>query len=134
MSTTTRQTLTCANRGALHSAAAISGRILWILLRLPVLTVLLALEPFISAVLTVVGILGIASALILKLSGDLPRFPFWGMIAMSVGTLLLLTAYYALISLFAKQTSRRMKFRVPRCTAARLPTIDSQWLSPVAIA
>ncbi len=102
MSTTTRHTLKCANRGAFPSIAAISGRILWNFLRLPALAVLLALEPLISAALTVVGILGIAAALTLKLSGDLPGFPFWGMIAMSVGMLLLLTAYHALMALLAK--------------------------------
>jgi hypothetical protein len=101
MSTTTRHTLNCANRGALPSIAAISGWILWNLLRLPVLAVLLALEPFISAALTVVGILGIAAALILKLSGDLPGMPFWGMIAASVGMLLVLTVYRALIAILA---------------------------------
>ena len=102
MSTTTRHTLKCANRRALHPAAAVSGRILWNLLRLPVLAVFLALEPFISAALTVAGILGIAAALILKLSGDLPGMPFWGMIAMSIGTLLLLTAYHALLTILAQ--------------------------------
>lgn len=102
MSTTTRHTLICANRGALLSIAAISGRILWNLLRLPALAVLLALEPFISAALTVVGILGIAAALTLKLSGDLPGFPFLSMIAMSVGTLLLLRAYHALLTILAQ--------------------------------
>ena len=102
MSTTTRHTLICANRGALLSIAAVSGRILWNLLRLPALVVLLALAPLISAALTVVGILGIAAALILNLSGDLQRFPFCGMIAASVGMLLVLAVYHALISLSAK--------------------------------
>ena len=91
MSTMTRHTLICANRGALPSIAVITGQILWNLLRLPALAALLALEPFISAALTVVDILGIAAALILNLSGDLPGFPFWGMVAASLGMLLLLT-------------------------------------------
>ena len=42
-----------------------------------------------------------STALVIRVSGDLPTFPFWGMIAFSVGTLLLLAAYHALISLFA---------------------------------
>ena len=102
MSTTTRHKLKCANRRALTSIAAISGRILWNLFRLPVLAVLLALEPLISTALTVVGVLGIAAALILKLSGDLPGMPFWGMIAVSVGMLLLLTTYHALLTILAQ--------------------------------
>lgn len=71
--------------------------ILWQIVRLPVLAVLLVLEPFVSLVLTAFGFLGIVVALILRFTGDLPHFPFWLMIAFSVGAILLLMAYHALI-------------------------------------
>ena len=89
------------DRSGIPSAASGTLRVLWCLLRLPTLAVLLALEPFISFLLSAAGILGIAAALVIRASADLPTFPFWGMIAFSVGSLLLLAAYHALISLFA---------------------------------
>jgi hypothetical protein len=75
---------------------------LWQIVRLPVLAVLFVLEPFISLVLTAFGLLGIVVALILKFSGDLPHFPFWLMMAFSIGAILILMAYRALISLFSR--------------------------------
>jgi len=76
--------------------------ILWQVVRLPVLAVLLVLEPFASLILTAFGFLGIVLALILKFSGDLPHFPFWLMIAFSVGALLLLMVYHVLIGVFSR--------------------------------
>ncbi|MGH7107128.1 MAG: hypothetical protein ACREFT_11510 [Acetobacteraceae bacterium] len=76
--------------------------ILWQVVRLPVLAVLLILEPFVSLVLTAFGFLGIAVALILKFSGDLPHFPFWLMVAFSIGAVLLLMVYHVLIGIFSR--------------------------------
>jgi len=70
--------------------------------RLPALAVLLVLEPFVSLILTGFGFLGIAVALIFKFSGDIHHFPFWLMMAVSVGSILLLMAYHTLISLFSR--------------------------------
>jgi hypothetical protein len=76
--------------------------ILWQVVRLPVLGVLLVLEPFVSLILTAFGFLGIVVALILKFSGDVPHFPFWLMMAVSIGAILLLMAYHALIGIFSR--------------------------------
>lgn len=76
--------------------------ILWQAVRLPLLAVLLVLEPLISLVLTAFGFLGIVVAVILKFSGDLPHFPFWTMMAFSVGAILLLMVYHALIGIFSR--------------------------------
>ena len=75
--------------------------ILWQVVRLPVLAVLLVLEPLVSLMLTAFGLLGIVMALILNFSGDLPHFPFWLMMAFSVGAILLLMAYHILIRIFS---------------------------------
>jgi hypothetical protein len=75
--------------------------LIWQIVRLPVLAVLLVLEPFVNLVLTAFGFLGIVVALILEVSGDLPHFPFWLMMAFSVGAILLLMAYHALIGIFS---------------------------------
>ena len=76
-------------------------RVLWTLIRLPAVTVLLALEPLVSLVLVGIFVLGTGTAVILRLSGDLAKLPFWGMVAFSLGTILALTAYRALIELLS---------------------------------
>ena len=76
--------------------------VLWQVVRLPVLAVLLVLEPFVNLVLTAFGFLGIVIALILKFSGDLPHFPFWMMMAFSTCAILLLMAYHALIGILSQ--------------------------------
>ena len=75
--------------------------VLWQVVRLPVLAVLLVLEPFVSLILTAFGFLGIVIALILKFSGDLPHFPFWTVMAFSIGAVLLLMVYHAIIGIFS---------------------------------
>jgi len=76
--------------------------LLWQTVRLPLLALLLLLEPFVSLVLTGLGMLGVLVAIILKCSGDLPHFPFWGMMACSVGCMLALMAYHALIGFLSR--------------------------------
>jgi hypothetical protein len=76
--------------------------ILWHVVRLPMLAALLLLEPFVSLTLTALGFLGIAVAMVLKLSGDLPHFPLWLMIIFSVGAILMLMAYHVLIGIFSR--------------------------------
>lgn len=98
-------TLPYDDRRELQSGRAFASSAVWILwqiVRLPVLAVLIVLEPFVSLILTGFGFLGIVVALILKFSGDLPHFPFWLMMAFSVGSILLLMAYHTLISLFSR--------------------------------
>ena len=74
---------------------------LWQVVRLPALAVLIVFEPFVNLILTAFGFLGIVVALILKFSGGLPHFPFWLMMAFSIGAILLLMAYHVLIGLFS---------------------------------
>ena len=76
-------------------------RVLWALIRLPAVTVLLALEPLVSLVLVGIFVLGTGAAVILRLSGDLPDLPFWWMLAFSFGSLLALNAYNTLIGLLS---------------------------------
>ncbi len=80
--------------------------ILWQVVRLPVLAVLLVREPFVNLILTAFGLLGIVVALILEFSGDLPHFPFWLMMAFSIGAILLLMGYRTLISIFSRKRIR----------------------------
>jgi hypothetical protein len=77
------------------------ARILWAAVRLPTAALLLALEPLVSLVLTGAFLLGTAGTLILRLSGDLPDFPFWRMLAFAIVTLLALSAYHTLLGLLS---------------------------------
>ena len=76
-------------------------RVLWALIRLPAVTVLLALEPLVSLVLVGIFVLGTGAAVILRLSGDLPDLPFWGIMAFSFGSLMVLSVYFVLIGLLS---------------------------------
>lgn len=77
-------------------------RLLWQAIRLPLLALLLLFEPFVGLVLVSLGFLGVVVAVILRYSGDLPHFPFWGMMACSISCMLLLMAYRALITVLSR--------------------------------
>jgi hypothetical protein len=101
----TSYTLPYDDRRAIPRGRPLARGILWILwqvVRLPVLAVLIVLEPFVSLVLTGFGFLGIVMALILKFSGDLAHFPFWLVMAFSIGAILLLMAYHLLIRILSR--------------------------------
>jgi hypothetical protein len=76
--------------------------LLWQAIRIPVLAVLVVLEPIVAFVLTAIALLGIFVALVLKLSGAVPHFHFVLMLAFSVGSAVLLFGYYALLRLFSR--------------------------------
>jgi len=100
------QTLSYDDRRELLSGRTFTWSALWLLwqvVRLPVLALLIVLEPFVSLILTGFGFLGIVMATILKFSGDLPHFPFWLMTAFSVGSILLLMAYHTLLGLLSRK-------------------------------
>ena len=82
--------------------ARVVARCLWHSVRLPALAILSALEPFISLVLVGAAFIGISAGIILRCSGDLPGFPFWGMVAFSTSALLLRIAYQNLIAVLSR--------------------------------
>ena len=77
------------------------ARILWMAIRLPAAALPLALEPFVCLALTGTFVLGTAGALSLRLSGVLPGFPFWGMVALTLANLLVASVYHAVIRLLS---------------------------------
>lgn len=89
-------------RSVLPSVAVGAAQIVWLLVRLPILAVLLVLEPLMSLVLTAVAVFGFAAAVILRLAENLSHFPFWGMVTFSGGSLLALTGYRALVGIFSR--------------------------------
>lgn len=75
--------------------------ILWQIIRLPVLAVLVVLEPIIYRVCTTLSLFGILVSFLFKLAGA-PHFPFALMLAISAALGLVLIGYYALIRLLSK--------------------------------
>jgi len=69
---------------------------LWHAVRLPVLMLLVTLEPVVSFMLGGVALLGVLMTFFWKLVGP-PTFPFWTMLALSLGFGFALLLYEALI-------------------------------------
>lgn len=73
---------------------------LWNAIRVPILFCLLILEPFVRVVLSGAALLGVITAFIYKGSA-VPHDPFWFLIWMSLGCVVVLVVYYGLIRLFS---------------------------------
>lgn len=74
-----------------------SLRLVWRLVRLPILTFLVILQPVVGLVFGGLALLGVLMSFFFKLSGVAPHFPFLMMLAISVGFGLALIGYEALI-------------------------------------
>ena len=59
-------------------------RLAWDVCRLPVLTLLVILEPIVQFVLCTCAVLMLLSAIVLKSTVHRPDLPFWGMLALSI--------------------------------------------------
>jgi len=79
----------------------------WQAVRVPVLALLVIIEPIVSTVLAAAALLGTFTALFWKLASDRPNFPFFGVLALSVGCFLLLTLYHGAIRLLSGIPSGR---------------------------
>lgn len=76
-------------------------RLTWHALRLPVLALLVVMEPFVRVILTSIAALGVFTALFFEFLVRLPHFPFGLMMGLSAGFALLLVPYYGAIRLFS---------------------------------
>lgn len=74
----------------------------WQVIRLPIVAFLLIVEPIVRLVLSLAALFGILTAFLFEFSTAAPTFPFWGMVAFSVGCMLALMAYYALVELLSR--------------------------------
>ena len=81
------------------SGRALSGtlRAMLLAVRLPLLALLAILEPVMRVLLAGAALLTTLTALFLALVRPLGTFPFFGMLAVSIGLVLLLTLYYAVL-------------------------------------
>jgi len=81
------------------------SRLLWVLwhvVRLPILALLLIVEPIVRIVLSWAALLGLLCSFLFEFAGNASTFPFWGMIAFSFGCALTLMVYYMLLSALSK--------------------------------
>lgn len=76
-------------------------RFLWHAVRLPVYVFLVILEPVVCFILGALALLGVVTAVFLKVYG-VPHFPFALMLGMSIGFGLMLVGYHALLRLFGR--------------------------------
>jgi hypothetical protein len=72
-------------------------RLVWRLIRLPILTFLVILQPMIGLLFGGLALLGVLTSFFFRLSGAAPHFPFFMMLAISVGFGLVVIGYEALI-------------------------------------
>lgn len=89
----TSQWIAHGGRGAL--------RLSWTVVRLPMLALLVVMEPFVCGALSVLAALGVFVTLLLEFVVKLPHFPFWTMLGISAGLAVLQIPYYFLIRLFS---------------------------------
>ena len=75
-------------------------RWLWRAACLPVLMVLVILEPMVTFVLATLALLGLLTTLLFYLVGP-PEFPVWTMLALSLSFAIALVPYHALIRLLS---------------------------------
>jgi hypothetical protein len=86
----------------MHGGAAIvtgTLRILWNLVRAPILEVFLLCEPIVRFVCAAVMVFGVFAAVILKVSAVGPHFPLLGMLAFALSFGVVLILYHGLIAL-----------------------------------
>ena len=76
--------------------------IIWGVIRVPILVVLSFLEPFVRFVLIGIAFLSVLVALVSKGSSAPPPIPFWVMMCISLGCLMLVPAYHFPLRLFAE--------------------------------
>jgi hypothetical protein len=76
-------------------------RWIWWLVRLPVVTLLVILEPVVSLVFDGLALLGVLVTLFYNLI-RLPQFPTWTMLTLSVGFGLVTRLYRGLIQILAR--------------------------------
>jgi hypothetical protein len=75
--------------------------LIWHVIRVPCGAMLALLEPIVSTILAGIALLLLFTAALFRFVGPPnPEFPFWGMMGMSVGCVLLQVLYRSLMRLF----------------------------------
>jgi len=80
-----------------HDARDLALRAMWTLVRVPILALLVILEPVARLIFAGFALLMTLTALFWFAVGGLSVLRFWGMLGLGVGAWLLLALYYALV-------------------------------------
>lgn len=86
---------------AMAHSVRVAFRIVWHSARLPILGVLVILEPFVSITLSALTVLGIFFSLFFRFLIRLPHFPFWLMMGLSIGCAMTLMLYYLIVRMLS---------------------------------
>lgn len=89
-------------RGVAVTTARTLLLLVWQAVRSPIFALLVIFEPIVRIVLSSLTLLAFLTAFLFESSSVAPGFPFWVMIALSVGCAVVLTGNYALLRLFSK--------------------------------
>lgn len=76
--------------------------IIWAVIRIPILVVLSFLEPFVRFVLIGIAMLSVLVAFVSKGSSAPPPIPFWVMMCIALGCVMLVPAYHFLLRLLSR--------------------------------
>ncbi len=96
------RTETATNGGSVRIVAAGAGRLIWNAVRLPLLGILVLLEPVVRFLCSLVMVVGVITSVLFEISAAGPRFPFLWMLALSLGFGVVLFLYDGLIALLSR--------------------------------
>lgn len=74
----------------------------WGVVRVPTVIILAFLEPFVRILLIGTAILSLLTGLVYKGSSVAPPIPFWVMLCISLGCVMLVPAYHCVLRLFSR--------------------------------
>ena len=97
-------TVDSSRQPSIRIAAAVLINIVvlvWRFLRLPLLALLLIAEPVVRVTLWGAAFLGVLTAFLFESSGAVSNFPFWLIMSISTGCILMLPVYYTLLRLLS---------------------------------
>lgn len=86
----------------IHPVLATSARVLWKIVLLPIVAVMLLLEPVITFVCGLIMFGGLVAAIAFEVSAVGPRFPFLFMLGFSLSFGILLVLYHFLLVLLVR--------------------------------
>lgn len=75
--------------------------LIWQTIRIPAFAFLVIIEPIVRVLLAGGALLLVLTAFFYRAFTQVPHFPFWGMLGIGTGCMLLLMLYYALLRLLS---------------------------------
>lgn len=75
---------------------------LWCVVRVPIGIILAFLEPLVRFALIGIAVASVITAFVFEGSSITPAIPFWGMISVSLGCVVLLALYHGMFRLLSK--------------------------------